>query len=87
MFMHIYIYIHTYIHTSNIYISIYTNIQQYIYIYIYTCLLTPCRKDAKASFPSPLTGPHSLILTDKGIYPYGYMNTWDKFNETELPSK
>ena len=27
------------------------------------------------------------ILTDKGVYPYDYMNTWDKPNETELPSK
>ena len=27
------------------------------------------------------------ILTDKGVYPYDYMNAWDKFNETELPKK
>ena len=27
------------------------------------------------------------ILTDKGVYPYGYMNNWDKFNDTELPKK
>ena len=27
------------------------------------------------------------ILTYKGVYPHDYMNTWDKFNEPELPSK
>ena len=27
------------------------------------------------------------MLTDKGIYPYDYMNTWDKFKETKLPPK
>ena len=26
-------------------------------------------------------------VTEKGIYPYDYMNTWEKFDETELPSK
>ena len=25
------------------------------------------------------------ILTDKGVYAYDYMNSWDKFNE--MPSK
>ena len=27
------------------------------------------------------------LLTDKGIYPYDYMDDFNKFNETELPSK
>ena len=27
------------------------------------------------------------LLTDKGVYPYGYMNSWDKFDETKLPKK
>ena len=27
------------------------------------------------------------ILTDKGVYPYDYMNAWDKFNGTDLPKK
>ena len=27
------------------------------------------------------------ILTNKGVYPYGYMNNWDKFNDTELLKK
>ena len=27
------------------------------------------------------------LLTDKGIYPYDYMNSFDKFDEEQLPSK
>jgi hypothetical protein len=27
------------------------------------------------------------LLTEKGVYPYDYMNSWDKFNETQLPDK
>ena len=27
-----------------------------------------------------------LLLLRKGVYPYEYMNDWDKFNETDLPS-
>ena len=27
------------------------------------------------------------LLTDKGVYPYDYMNSFDKFNETKLPKK
>ena len=27
------------------------------------------------------------LLTEKGVYPYDYMNTWDKFNEKQLPEK
>ena len=34
---------------------------------------------------------HDIIktdfLTEKGVYPYDYMNTFDKFNEKQLPSK
>ena len=28
----------------------------------------------------------SLILR-KGVYPYEYMNSWEKFDETSLPDK
>ena len=28
-----------------------------------------------------------MILLRKGVYPYEYMDKWDKFNEKELPSK
>ena len=27
------------------------------------------------------------LLTEKGVYPYDYMNTFDKFVEEQLPSK
>ena len=27
------------------------------------------------------------FLTEKGVYPYDYMNTFEKFNEEQLPSK
>ena len=25
------------------------------------------------------------LLTRKGVYPYEYINSWDRFNETQLP--
>ena len=28
-----------------------------------------------------------ILLLIKGIYPYEYMNSWERFNETSLPSK
>ena len=28
-----------------------------------------------------------ILLLRKGIYPYEYMDSWEKFNETSLPSK
>ena len=27
------------------------------------------------------------LLTDKGVYPYDYMNSFDKFDDEQLPSK
>ena len=27
------------------------------------------------------------LLLRKGVYPYDYMDSWEKFNETELPDK
>jgi hypothetical protein len=27
------------------------------------------------------------LLTEKGVYPYDYMDSWDKFEETKLPPK
>ena len=27
------------------------------------------------------------FLTDRGVYPYDYMNSWEKFDETKLPKK
>ena len=28
---------------------------------------------------------HYDLLTRKGVYPYEYVNSWDRFNETQLP--
>ena len=28
-----------------------------------------------------------IMLLRKGVYPYECMDSWDKFDETELPSK
>ena len=28
-----------------------------------------------------------VLLLRKGVYPYEYMDSWEKFNETSLPSK
>ena len=28
-----------------------------------------------------------ILLRRKGVYPYEYMDSWEKFNETSLPSK
>ena len=28
-----------------------------------------------------------ILLLRKGVYPYEYMDSWEKFNETSLPSK
>ena len=27
------------------------------------------------------------LLLRKGVYPYGYIDSWERFNETELPDK
>ena len=28
-----------------------------------------------------------VVLLRKGVYPYGYMDSWERFNETSLPPK
>ena len=28
-----------------------------------------------------------ILLLRKGVYPYEYMDSWEKFNETSLPDK
>ena len=36
---------------------------------------------------SYFSGKYPKVVKEKGIYPYEYMNSFKKFNETELPSK
>ena len=28
-----------------------------------------------------------ILLLQKGVYPYEYMDVWEEFNETSLPQK
>ena len=28
-----------------------------------------------------------VLLQRKGVYPYEYMNSWERFNESSLPDK
>ena len=50
-------------------------------------------KDWETRFRYTSTNPYIKsktdlnLLTDKGVYPYDYMNSWDKFDETKLPKK
>ena len=50
-------------------------------------------KDWETHFRYTSTNPYIKsktdlnLLTDKGVYPYDYMNSWDKFDETQLPKK
>ena len=34
-----------------------------------------------------LNNKQKILLTQKGVYPYDYMNSFDKFNETTMPTK
>ena len=64
---------------------------------IYTKCKT-CAKRSKQSIDSlKLKFPHTyqlsngniekfILLLKKGVYPYEYMDDWEKFNETEIPS-
>ena len=47
--------------------------------------------DLKKKFPNTYTISNNddkkfLLLLRKSVYPYNYMDNWDKFNETEYPS-
>ena len=28
-----------------------------------------------------------MLLEEKGVYPYEYIDNWEKFNETSVPAK
>ena len=48
-------------------------------------------KDWETHFRYTSTNPYIKsktdlhLLTDKGVYPYDYMNSWEKFDEIKLP--
>ena len=50
-------------------------------------------KDWETRFRCTSTNPYIKsktdlnLLTDKGVYPYDYMNSWEKFDEIKLPDK
>ena len=50
-------------------------------------------KGWEARFTDASTNPYVKsktdlnLLTEKGVYPYDYMNSWEKFDETKLPNK
>ena len=50
-------------------------------------------KDWETRFRYTSTNPYIKsktdlnLLTEKGVYPYDYMNSWNKFDETKLPKK
>ena len=48
-----------------------------------------CLKAFKFSKRSPYDGNDEDLdlLTDKGVYRYDYMNSFDKFKDKELPNK
>ena len=50
--------------------------------------LEPLVKNNKIFYlESDIKNDNINLLKQKGIYPYDYMNSWEKFNETKLPPK
>ena len=45
-----------------------------------------CNNDMTGSSSSERINKFILLLR-KGVYPYEYMDNWERFNETSLPSK
>ena len=52
------------------------------------------KKDWETHFRYTSTNPSYIksktdlnLLTDKGVNPYDYVNSWEKFSETKLPKK
>lgn len=44
-------------------------------------------KNEKTNFKTPIIGITSRLYYFKGIYPYGYINSWSKCYETSLQNK
>ena len=38
----------------------------------------------RRSYPNPV---HFKLMTHKGVYPYEYMDSFERFDEVELPAK
>ena len=65
---------------------------------IFSCF--ECKKNYKKDFNKELINRFSrtykfcngdinkfILFLRKGVYPYEYMNSWNRFNETSLPDK
>lgn len=44
-------------------------------------------KEDMNAMKSVFTGEYLELMTRKGVYPYDYMNSWERFSETKLPPK
>ena len=53
---------------------------------IFRCF--PCKKNYEKDFNKELIKRFANILSlRKGVYPYEYMDNWERFDETSLPNK
>ena len=61
----------------------------------FACTYSFCNNDTTGSTAEPSSSERSssehinkfIFLLRKGVYPYEYMDNWERFNETSLPSK
>ena len=52
----------------------------------FACTYSFCNNDTTGSSSSERINKF-ILLIKKGVYPYEYMDNWERFNETSLPSK